>query len=115
MRCKACNRRLTGISWNEKLGKWTEYCLVCIGESREQVSYSSRNWNDPSSDAEVFPPWDPERGPRPACLDWSDEEILAYLYKAFGLEEDYETLKQLQVMENHIYDELAELDSSSSY
>lgn len=93
MRCKCCDMVLGSIHYNERSKKWTELCGTCTVEG-SWVTYAPGKFNDYPEDRKPVT-WDLARGPRPACLDWTDSQVLEYIYKSLGLSDDFEVLKQI--------------------
>lgn len=80
MRCKICDKEVSAV-WNSRYNEW-DICNECKQRGRDPATESIDNDN-----GEVMPPlrWDYSKGPRPACLDMTDAEILASLYRRLGL------------------------------
>lgn len=62
-------------TWDDVHKEW-EPCRTCTSYAYQEET------------KEPFEPpltWNPSRGPKPECLDWSDQEILDSLYHNLGL------------------------------
>lgn len=119
MRCKICNKPVTP-KWNKELGEW-EICNTCRAAIRDEgyFAYDGSNWNGAEPPAHKLEEgqedegrdrdnlaWDYSRGPRPACLDWTDEQIIDNLLDQF----DDMDAKLVLTPEEKLMKKLRELD-----